>query len=59
MSSDANPTNQIMVRIQNYIMEENCNKNSYTKQQISRKEDRRKQYRINSGRRQIDLLTYY
>ncbi len=57
MSSDANPNKQkifkskyqTIEKIQDYCLKNMTNRN----------EDRRKKYRINSGRRQIDLLTYY
>lgn len=57
MRSDANPSKQKVFKNKSQTIEKN---QDYCLQNMTnRNEDRRKKYRINSGRRQIDLLTYY
>ncbi len=59
MSVDANPKNHIMIKKPSSKDSKIQKESNLSKEILTRDEDRRKNYRINSGRRQIDLITYY
>jgi hypothetical protein len=59
MSVDANPRNHVIIKKPSLKASKIQKEANLSKEILARGEDRRKNYRINSGRRQIDLITYY